>query len=105
MELIAKDLKSGDWVSSTEIHRKLSKQVAESMFGRAKAALGVEHRRVRGESGARYEWRLPEEEVVPVAPAREESGLRPTSLSASTLGPACEAGTLAEGRRRTRVRA
>jgi len=30
------------------------------MFGRAKAALGVEHRRVRGESGARYEWRLPE---------------------------------------------
>jgi hypothetical protein len=59
MGLIADRLEGGEWVPSTEIHRKLAKRVSEGMFGRAKAELGVEHRRVRDQAGrVRYEWRL-----------------------------------------------
>jgi hypothetical protein len=59
-ELITKELASGEWVSSNEIHGKLRREISESMFGRAKAALGVEHRRIEGQDRtARYEWRLP----------------------------------------------
>lgn len=60
-ELLSKELASGEWVSSNEIHRRLGKQVSEGMFGRAKQALGIEHRRVKPEDGgqAEYQWRLP----------------------------------------------
>jgi hypothetical protein len=37
-ELIAKELSSGEWVSSAEIHRRLGDRIAEGTFGRAKAA-------------------------------------------------------------------
>jgi hypothetical protein len=59
--LISELLKGGEWVSSNDIHRALSGKVSEGMFGRAKQALGIEHRRIRGENGAQaqYEWRLP----------------------------------------------
>src|SRR6266545_5079255 len=59
-ELIAKELESGEWVSSNELHRKLGKEIAEGMFGRAKKQLGILHRRVKPAGGGRaeYEWRL-----------------------------------------------
>jgi hypothetical protein len=40
-------------VSSAEIHRRLGDRIAEGTFGRAKAALGIEHRRVREDGRAR----------------------------------------------------
>lgn len=58
MELIRAELSSGEWVSSNELHRKLGKQIPEGTFGRAKSALGIVHRRVCGDQGVRYEWRL-----------------------------------------------
>jgi hypothetical protein len=60
-ELIAKELASGEWVSSNELHRKLNKEIAEGMFGRAKKELKVQHRRVKPAAGGRaeYEWALP----------------------------------------------
>jgi hypothetical protein len=60
-ELIAKELESGEWVSSNAIHRKLNKEIAEGMFGRAKKELKVQHRRVKPAAGGRaeYEWALP----------------------------------------------
>jgi hypothetical protein len=45
-------------VSSAEIHRRLGDRIAEGTFGRAKAALGIEHRRVREDGRAHYEWRM-----------------------------------------------
>ena len=57
--LIAKELESGEWVSSNEIHRRLNDEIADGMFGRAKKELGIEHRRTRGANGKpEYEWRL-----------------------------------------------
>lgn len=58
VELIRAELSSGEWVSSNELHRKLGKQIPEGTFGRAKSALGIVHRRVCGDQGVRYEWRL-----------------------------------------------
>jgi hypothetical protein len=58
--LIAKEMESGDWVSSIAIHRKFKGKIAEGMYGRVKSALAIEHRRVKAGSGpATYEWRLP----------------------------------------------
>ena len=59
IELIRAELSSGEWVSSNELHRRLGKQIPEGTFGRAKAALGIVHRRVRGDQGVRDEWKLP----------------------------------------------
>jgi hypothetical protein len=60
MELIGKELESGEWVSSNAIHKKLSGKISEGMFGRAKSALNVQHRRVKPAGGGRaeYEWAL-----------------------------------------------
>jgi hypothetical protein len=58
--LIAKEMESGVWISSIDIQRKFNGKIAEGMYGRVKSALGIEHRRVKGDSGpATYEWRLP----------------------------------------------
>ena len=58
-ELIKGELAGRDWVSSVTIHRKFNGKIAEGMYGRVKSALGIEHRRVKGDSGpATYEWRL-----------------------------------------------
>jgi hypothetical protein len=57
--LIAKELESGEWISSNEVHRRLNRQIADGTFGRAKKELRIEHRRIRSVSGrAEYEWRL-----------------------------------------------
>jgi hypothetical protein len=57
--LIAKEMESGEWISSIAIHRKFNGKIAEGMYGRVKSALAIEHRRVKGDSGpATYEWRL-----------------------------------------------
>lgn len=58
--LIARQLESGDWVPSNEIHRRFKGKISEGTYGRVKSVLGIEHRRVKGDSGpAIYEWRMP----------------------------------------------
>ena len=60
-ELIGHMLRDGNWRSSNAIHRHLSSQLSEGDFGRAKMALGIEHRWVMGADGHReVQWRLPE---------------------------------------------
>ena len=54
-------------MSSAEIHRRLGDRIAEGTFGRAKAALGIEHRRVREDGKAGYEWRVPKPKPAPRA--------------------------------------
>ena len=59
-ELIAGLLRSGEWVSSNEIHRELEDRLSDPMFGRVKKELRIENRRARGPNGKmRVEWRLP----------------------------------------------
>jgi hypothetical protein len=58
--LVAKELESGEWIASNEIHKRFKDRISEGMYGRVKSALGIEHRRVKADSGpATYEWRLP----------------------------------------------
>jgi hypothetical protein len=64
--LIKTFLTGKGWVSSNLIHRQFgesgSKEISEGMFGRAKAELGIVHRRVKGENGKpEYQWILPNE--------------------------------------------
>lgn len=62
-ELIREIVKDGEWHSSRVIHEKLRPQgVREGHFGAAKAALGIEHRRVGWGEGSYFEWRLPRRE-------------------------------------------
>jgi hypothetical protein len=56
-ELIAEQLKAGEWVSSKQIHQRLAKKVSEGMFGRAKSTLDVQHRRVSEGGKPQYQWR------------------------------------------------
>lgn len=53
------------WVSSNDIHRAFADQISEGMYGRVKAALGIEHRRVKPEGAEKpeYQWRLPRAEA------------------------------------------
>jgi hypothetical protein len=59
-ELLSAKLPDDEWHSSNELHRELAKEVSDGLFGRAKQALAIEHRRVRREDGGtEYQWRLP----------------------------------------------
>ena len=50
-------LRSPEWVSSPEIHKKV--KISEGMYGRLKADLKIPHRRSSGPDGkARVEWNL-----------------------------------------------
>lgn len=56
--LIQEMLKGGDWVNSKDIHQKLRGKVSEGMFGRVKAALNIEHRRIKDGDAVVYQWRI-----------------------------------------------
>lgn len=60
-ELIRNYLTGKEWVPSKEIHRKFANQISEGMFGRAKAELGIVHRRTKTDKGVLYEWMLPQD--------------------------------------------
>jgi hypothetical protein len=59
-ELIREALADGRWHSSNELHERFE-QIRDSHFGRVKAALGVDDRRVGWGKGSYFEWRLPKE--------------------------------------------
>jgi hypothetical protein len=46
-------------VSSNDIHDQLRGKVSDGMFGRVKAALNIEHRRINEGDRVVYQWRLP----------------------------------------------
>lgn len=59
IELVKSELESGEWISSKLIHERLGDRIADGMFGRAKKALAIEHRRIKAGDKVQYEWRLP----------------------------------------------